>query len=71
MNITKRKCVPPVTKNGECRIVVFDYEDQTITRCWNYKKKENLDLCMKTHCDRCRNYTKCFPEERGGKYANS
>lgn len=61
----KKRCVPPVRKetvDGDCHITIFDYEDQTITKCRQYKKDENLELCMKTHCDRCRNYTKCFPE---------
>lgn len=66
---TKKKCVQPANTEkvaGDCHVVTFDYEDQTITRCRQYKKDEKLELCMKTHCDRCRNYTKCFPLERGG-----
>lgn len=65
----KKKCVPPVNTekvDGDCHIVVFDYEGQTITKCRQYKKDERLDLCMKTHCNMCRNYRKCFPDERGG-----
>jgi hypothetical protein len=32
-------------------------------KCDNYKKNEEIDLCMKTHCKECRNYSKCFAEE--------